>query len=109
MIYTVKDFHIVNKAEVDVYDPADVGNLISGSSAFSKPRTSGSSLFKYCWSLAWRILSITLLAREISAIVPQFEHFLALPFFEIGVKLSFSSPVATARFFKFADILSAAF
>ena len=48
MIYTVKDFHVVIKAEVDVYDPADVGNLISGSSAFSKPRTSGSSLFKYC-------------------------------------------------------------
>ena len=45
VIYTVKDFGIVNKAEVDVFlelscffdDPADVGNLISGSSAFSKP------------------------------------------------------------------------
>ena len=44
MIYTVKGFGIVNKAEIDVYlelscffnDPADVGNLISGSSAFSK-------------------------------------------------------------------------
>ena len=43
MIHTVKDFGIVNKAEIDVYlelscffdDPADVGNLISGSSAFS--------------------------------------------------------------------------
>ena len=42
--YTVKGFDIVNKAEVDVflefsgffYDPTDVGNLISGSSAFSK-------------------------------------------------------------------------
>ena len=41
---TVKGFGIVNKTEVDVflelscffYDPADVGNLISGSSAFSK-------------------------------------------------------------------------
>ena len=41
---TVKDFGIVNKAEIDVLlelsclfdDPADVGNLISGSSAFSK-------------------------------------------------------------------------
>ena len=38
-----KGFGIVNKAEIDVflefllfYDPADVGNLISGSSAFSK-------------------------------------------------------------------------
>ena len=43
MIHTVKGFGIVNKAEVDVFlelscfldDPADVGNLISGSSAFS--------------------------------------------------------------------------
>ena len=44
VIHTVKDFGIVNKAEVDVFlelscffdDPADAGNLISGSSAFSK-------------------------------------------------------------------------
>ena len=44
MIHTVKDFGVVNEAEVDVFlelscffdDPADVGNLISGSSAFSK-------------------------------------------------------------------------
>ena len=32
--------------------------------------TSGSSRFTYCWSLAWRILSITLLACEISVPVP---------------------------------------
>ena len=44
VIYTVKEFGIVNKAEVDVFlelscffnDQMDVGNLISGSSAFSK-------------------------------------------------------------------------
>ena len=44
VIQTAKDFGIVHKAEVDVFlelscffdDPADVGNLISGSSAFSK-------------------------------------------------------------------------
>ena len=43
VIHTVKGFGIVNKAEIDVFsgtlffdDPADVGNLISGSSAFSK-------------------------------------------------------------------------
>ena len=44
VIHTVKGFGIVNKAEIDVSlklscffdDPADVGNLISGSSAFSK-------------------------------------------------------------------------
>ena len=48
--------------------------------------TSGSSRFMYCWNLAWRILSITLLACEMSAIVQQFEHSLALPFFGIGMK-----------------------
>ena len=44
LIHTVKGFGIVNRAEIDVFlelscffdDPADVGNLISGSSAFSK-------------------------------------------------------------------------
>ena len=43
-IHTVKDFGLVNKAEIDGFlelacffdDPADVGNLTSGSSAFSK-------------------------------------------------------------------------
>ena len=48
--------------------------------------TSGSSWFTYYWSLAWRILSISLLASEMSAIVRYFEHSLALPFFGIGVK-----------------------
>ena len=48
--------------------------------------TSGSSRFTYCWSLAWRILSITLLACEVSAIVQWFEHSLALPFIGIGMK-----------------------
>ena len=44
VIYTVKGFAVINKAEVDIflefsfffYDPTDVGYLISGSSAFSK-------------------------------------------------------------------------
>ena len=48
--------------------------------------TSGSSQFKCYWSLAWRILSITLLACEMIAIVWSFEHSLALPFFGIGMK-----------------------
>ena len=78
MIHTVKGFGIVNKAEVDIFlelsyffcDPADVGNLISGSSAFYKTSLNiKSSRFTYCWSLAWRILSIILLACEMSAIV----------------------------------------
>ena len=54
---------------------------------FPKPAwTSGTSQFKDCRSLAWRILSITLLACEMSAIVWYFEHSLALPFFGIGMK-----------------------
>ena len=48
--------------------------------------TSGSSWFTYCWRLAWRILSNTLLACEMNAIVWWFEHSLALPFFGIGMK-----------------------
>ena len=44
LIHTVKGFGIINKAEVDIFlefsfffdDPMNVGNLISGSSAFSK-------------------------------------------------------------------------
>ena len=60
VIHTVQGFGIVNKAEIDVflelscffYDPADVSNLISGSSAFSK-----SSL--NIWKFTVHILSIT--------------------------------------------------
>ena len=45
VIYAVKGFGIINKAEIDVflelscfaYDPTDVGNLITGSSAFFNP------------------------------------------------------------------------
>ena len=52
MFHPVKGYGIVNKAEVDVflelscffYDPTDVGNLISGSSAFSK---TGLNIWKF--------------------------------------------------------------
>ena len=91
--HTVKSFGIVNKADV-----------FSGTLAFSMIQrmltilslvpllflnpawTFGSSGFTYCWSVAWRILSIILLACEMSAIVQYFEHSLALPFFGIGMK-----------------------
>ena len=70
VIYTVKGFSVVSEAEVGVFlefscffcDPTDVGNLISGSSAFSE---SSLNIWKF---MAWRILSITLLACEMSAI-----------------------------------------
>ena len=54
-------------------DSTDVGNLISGSSAFSKS------------SLAWIILSITLLACEMSVIVWKFEVF-DIAYFGIEMK-----------------------
>ena len=78
VIHTVKGFGLVNKAEVDVFlelycffnDLVDVGNLISDSSAFSK---SSLNVWKFTLhvflSLTWRILSIPLLACEMSEIV----------------------------------------
>ena len=81
VIHTVKGFSIFNETEVDVFlefscffnDPKDVGNLISGSSAFSKNSLNiWSSQFTNCWSLAWRVLSITLLVCEMSAVVWTF-------------------------------------
>ena len=56
MICTVKGFNVVNEAEVDFflkfscffYDPTNDGNLISGTSTFSKYCTSGISWFTYC-------------------------------------------------------------
>ena len=77
MIHTVKGFDIV-KTRVDVflelscvfYDPIDVGNLISGSSAFSK---SSLNIQKFLVHILLKpdleILDITLLACEMSAIV----------------------------------------
>ena len=117
VIHTAKGCGIVYKAEIDdflklscfFHDPVSVSNLISGSSAFLKPAwTSGSSQFIYCWSLAWRIWSITSLACEMSAIVWYLSilwHCLSLAW---EWKLTFSSPVATAEFSKFVGILSAA-
>ena len=96
VIHTLKGFGIVNKAEIDVFlelscffhDPVDVGNLISGSSAFSKTSL---NMWKFTVHVLLKpglenYLSITLLACEMSAIVWQFEHSLALPFFGVGMK-----------------------
>ena len=70
VIHTVKGFGIVNKAEIDVYlelsclfdDPTAVGNLISGSSAFSK-----SSL--NIWNFVVQIL--------LKLVLENFEHYFA--------------------------------
>ena len=70
VIHTVKGFSIVNEAVVDVflefpcffYDPVDVGSLISGSSAFSKPSL-------YIWKFSVHIL--------LKPSLKDFEHYLA--------------------------------
>ena len=79
LIHTIRDFGIVNKAEVDVFLELFLLFLMIQQMLaiwplvplpFLNPAwTSGSSFFTYCWSLAWRILSITLLVCEMSAIV----------------------------------------
>ena len=78
VIHTVKGFGIVNKAEIDVFlelscffhDPVDVGNLISGSSAFSKTSLNIREFTVHVLlKPGLEILSITLLACEMSAIV----------------------------------------
>ena len=70
VIHTVKGFGIVNKAEIDVFlelscffdDPWMLAIWSLVLLPFLKPAwTSGGSPFMYFWSLAWRILSITLL------------------------------------------------
>ena len=89
MIHTVKGFDIVNKTEIVVFlelscffdDPADVGNLIYGSSAFSKTSL---NIWKFTVHILLKPDLENLLACEMSAIVRQFEHSLALPFFGIG-------------------------
>ena len=70
VIHTVKDFGIVNETEVDVFlefsrffdDPADVGNLISGSSAFSKSNLN-------VWKFTVRVL--------LKPHLENFEHYFA--------------------------------
>ena len=87
VIHIVKSFGIVIKAEVDVFLYLSCFSMIQQILAiwslvpltFVNPTwTSGSSWVTYCWSLAWRNLSITLLVCEMSAIMWYFEHSLAL-------------------------------
>ena len=75
VIHTVKDFGIVNKAEIDTFlklscffDPVDVGNLISGSSVFSKTSL---NIWKFTVHILLKLglenFGMTLLACEMSA------------------------------------------
>ena len=78
VIHTVKGCGILNKTEVDIFlelscffdDPVELAIWSLVPLPFLNPAwTSGSSWFTYCWSLTWGILSIALLACEMSAIV----------------------------------------
>ena len=71
MIYTVKGFGVINKAEVDVFlklsffffrDPADAGNLISGSAASYKPSLN-----------IWKFMVLIVL----KSVLDNFEHYFA--------------------------------
>ena len=110
--------HTVSKEEVNVflefscfvYDPMDVGNLISVSFTFSKPRLN-----------IWKFLVHALLKPGLG----NFEHYFpsvwdecncvvvwtlfGLAFLGLEWKLTFPRPVTTAEFSKFASILSVAF
>ena len=80
VIHTIKGFGVINKAEVDVFLELScffndqwmlaIWSLVL--LTFLSPAwTSGISWFKYCWSLAWRILSITLLVCEVLSVTLQ--------------------------------------
>ena len=117
LIHTVKGFGIVSKAEVDVFLElfcfSNIHRMLAIWSPVPLPFLntaweSVSSQFTSWWSLAWRILSITLLVCEMSALCGSLSilwHCLSLG---LEWKLTISSPVATAEFSKFAGILSAA-
>ena len=118
VIHIVKGFSIVTEAEVDVFfwnslvfsmsqQMLVVWSLVP--LPFLNPAcTSGNSWFIYCWSLSWRILSITLLACEMNTIVCSLNILWHCPSLGLQWKLTFSSLAATAEFSKFAGILSAA-
>ena len=118
LIHTVKGFSIVNEAKVDVFSWNSLAFLMIqqmlaiwslGPLPFLNPVwTSGNSRFMYCWSLAWRILSILYLCvrwMQLCGSSNILWHCFSLA---LEWKLTFSSPVATAEFSKFAGILSAA-
>ena len=117
VIHTVKGFGIVNKAKIDVFlelscffdDLADVSNLISGSSAFSKT------------SLNIRKFTVQVLLKPglqnfecyFTSVWDECNCAVVWAFFGIAFLWDWnenwpSSPVATAEFSKFAGILSAA-
>ena len=124
VIHTVKGFSIVNKAKVDILlelscffnDPEDVGNLISGSSAFSKSSLtiskfmvhillkSGLENFEHYFASMWDECNYEVVWTffGIAFLWDWNENFFQFDW------MTFSSSVPTAEFSKFAGILSAA-
>ena len=123
IFHTVKGFRIVNKAETDVFlelscffnDPMHVGNLTSGSSAFSKTSLNiwkfmvhvflkpGLENFKHYFTSVWDECNCAVVWTFFG--IAFLWHY---PSLGLEWKLTFSSPVATAEFSKFAGVLSAA-
>ena len=114
VIHTVKGFSIINETEVDVflefscffYDPMDVDNLISDSSAFSKTSLN-------IWKFSGHLLlnpSFENIEHYFAGMWDECNCVVVWTFFGIALslglewKLTFSSPVATAEFSKFAGI-----
>ena len=107
MIHKVKGFSVVKEAEVvSLKFPFSlIQQTLAIWSLVPLPflnliYTLGISQFMYFWSLAWRILSITLLTCKMSITVQRFEHSLAVPFFVTGMKTDhysfYSNPWCTA-------------
>ena len=115
VIHIVKGFGIVNKAEVDVFlelsrffdDPADAGNLISGSSAFSK---SSLNISKFTVHVLLKP-GLENFEHYFTSVWDECNYVVIWTFFGVAFlvqwKMIFSSPVATAELSKFASILSA--
>ena len=115
-IHRVKGFSIVNEADVFLEffcffcDPKDVGNLISGASASSKPILN-------IWKFSVHILrkpSLENFEHDLTSMWNECNCVVAWTFFGIALlwdwneNWPFSCPMATAEFSKFSGILSAA-
>ena len=117
VMHTVKGFGIVNKAEINIFvelscffnDPTDAGNLISGSSAFSK------SSF-YMWNFTVHVLlkpALENFEQYFASVWNERNCAVVWTFFDIAFLWDWNenwhlSPVAITEFSKFAGILSAA-
>ena len=92
-MHTVKGFDIVNKAEIDVFlelscffdDPEDVGNLISGSSAFSKTSLN-------MWKFGMKI--------DVFLFTAEFSKFADISGYKINIQKQFMFPYTNMEWFK---------